>query len=282
MKRLFAYFGGMLVLTAILSGCGSLKSIHGYTTAAVDGVSDFYEVDYDFEQSCLDRCRLTYIRDLSIQRDTACDCTLYQRADSVTQLIYNAVASYLTAMDALSSKDLTTYNLDALQTAVGYGDFAALHLTDVQANAYTALSRLLLSTTDLYQMKKLRQFIIKANPPLQILIQKLQFILQQNLQSELNFKKESLYAYDKEMSMDSTLSLYEKSKLVKDYYDQLSGIRLKQKRIDMLVQILVQVASGHQYIYDHVHDLSRKKIKSAVHQYAINIASLDDALKQLK
>lgn len=282
MRKTWTYLIALSLGVTAVTGCGNLKAIHGYTSASVDGLSAYNNLDYSFQQSCLDRCYLTALRSFSIQRDTTCDCQLYEKADSVTQLIYNAVASYLTELNALSSNDLTTYNLDALQTAIVYEDFAPLHIDDQQVNAYMAISRLLLHTTDLHQLKKLREFIGQANEPLQVLIKKLQFILQQNLNNELNFEKESAYAYYKDMSMDNSLSAYEKSKLVQDYHQRLSVIRVKQQKIDTWSQLLAQIALGHQQIFDHRHELSAKKVQAAIHQYAINIQGLEAAFNHLK
>lgn len=280
MKKFSAWIA--LFLTTIIASCGSIKSIHEYSSAATEGSSQFNQLHYSFQQSCLERCRLTAVRNLSIRRDTACTCTLYQRADSTTELIYNALISYLINLNTLSSKDLTTYNLDALQLAISYGDFAPLNLTDQQVNAYMTLSRLLLHATDLHRIRKLRLFIAEANPSFQTLVKTLQFILRQNLKDELNFKKESLFAYYKEMSLSATLSDYDKSRLVQDYYDQLSDINLRQKKIEILADLLSQVATGHQQIADHIHDLSSGQLKSEITQNATDIESLASAFKALK
>lgn len=276
------YYLVMLLCVVAFTGCGSLKTLHEYTSASASGASNFQDIDYSFQQSCLDRCHLTAAREFSIERDASCPCEIYQTADSITQLIYNAVASYLIELNALSSNDLTTYNLDALQLAISYGDYSSLHIDDKQANAYMSLTRILLHTTNLYQTKKLKQFISEADPSLQILLEKLQFILGQNIIGELNFKKESVYAYYKEMSKSKSLSDYEKSKLVQDYYDQVATIQLKQQKITTLIDILKQIASGHQYIYTHLNSLSTKKVKQQIHGYAISIDGLMDDFNHLK
>jgi hypothetical protein len=215
------------------------------------------------------------MRKFEIKRDVECNCNDYKKADSITLLIYNSIKGYFDGLTNLSNNDLTNYNFDALKKSLTEGDFGGVKIEKEQVDAHLKISKILLrTTTDVYRKKKLKGYIEEANAPLQVLLKKFQFIIQKNLEGELNFKKENLYAYYKEMAMTQTLSDYEKGKATIDYYQQLSDINSKQKQIDVFAKSLNVISEGHQKLYESRAKMTTKEMKELLTQYASDIQDL--------
>ena len=276
---------GWLFLLLFTTACVDLKEVNNYSSNSLTGIKKFEDIDYSFKQHCIASCQFEAIRNFQIKRDTIgeCNCRDFDTADSVTLLIYNSIRGYFNGLRDLSDNDLTTYQFDAVKRALTAGSFGHITIDSNDVNAYGNISKILLrATTDLYRKKKLTEYIEKANSPLQVLLQKLQFILQTNLKGELNFKKEKLYSYYKEMVLGGSLSDYEKSKATIEYYGQLSEIRQKQKEIDAFAKGLRSIAAGHQELYDNRHKLNEKEIKELIKGYSSNIQDINSEFNKLK
>jgi hypothetical protein len=276
--------GLVLLLFVIgLNGCVNLKSVNNYSSSSSKGIKKFEEINYSFSRHCIDKCQFEAIRNFEIKRDIECDCDGYKKADRVTLLIYNSIKGYFDGLTNLSNNDLTDYNFDALNKSLTKGDFGDIKIEKEQEEAYSKISKILLkATTDVYRKKKLKIYIEEANDPLQILLKKFQFITQKNLEDELKFKKERLYAYYKEMNLNNTLSDYEKGKATMDYYQQLSDINSKQKQIDAFAKSLKAIADGHQKLYDNRNKITAKELKGLLTQYASDIQDLNSEFNKLK
>src|SRR6185436_1254534 len=121
-------------------------------------------------------------------------CDAYKRADSVTQMLYRAVAGYFDGLTRLSNNQLTNYHIDRLKNAVKEEDLGVLQVKKVEADAYATLTDMMLrGFADSYRRKKIKEYIGQANAPVQLLLSKLQFIESKNLEDLLVFKKERMY-----------------------------------------------------------------------------------------
>lgn len=275
----------LLLLTAGLNSCVNLKAINNYSSSSSKGIKKFEDINYSFKQHCLTKCQFEAIKNFEIKRDVECNCDSYKTADSVTLLIYASINGYFDGLTNLSNNDLTDYNFDALKKSLTEGDFADIKIDKEQVNAYSKISKLLLkATTDAYRKNKLKKYIEEANEPIQILLKKFQFILQKNLEDELNFKKEKLYAYYTEMNLNlgKTLTEYEKGKATIDYYQQLSDINTKQKQIDAFAKSLTAISDGHQKLYENRNKLTVKELKDLLTQYSSDIQDLISEFNKLK
>ena len=213
------------VFFLIITGCVTLKPVSDFSAASVNGIMKFDEINYSFHEHCLDRCAFEAIRTFEIKRDTECDCKDYKKADQVTGQIYNTLKSYFTGLSNLSANKLTSYNFKSLENSLTKGEFGKINIEDEHVKAYTDLSGIVLrATTDLYRRKMISKYVGEANTHVQILLEKFQFIIQQNLKDELDFRKERLYDYYMEIKMGNTLSDYEKGKAAGDYWQQISDI----------------------------------------------------------
>ncbi|HOV11862.1 MAG TPA: hypothetical protein PLT47_11635 [Bacteroidales bacterium] len=273
----------MALMALCLSACVNLKSVTDYSTAASAGIKNYEEIDYTFSQHCYERCQFEAIRNFEVKKESDCDCETYQKADSVTLLIYNAIKGYFDGLINLSANELTDYSFDALQTSLTEGNFGKIKIEKEHVEAYGTISKILLkATTDLYRKKKLKVYIEEANEPLQLLLNKFQFIIQNNLEGELSFKKEKLYVYYKEMSLSTTLTDYEKGKGIIDYYRQLSEIDAKQKQIDAYAKSIKIIAEGHQKLFDNRNKMTIKELQELLSSYTSNIKDIISEFKKLK
>lgn len=273
----------LLFLTAGLSSCVNLKSVNDFSSSSSKGIKKFEDINYSFKQHCIDRCQFEAIRKFEIKRETECDCDDYKKADSVTLVIYNSIKGYFDGLTNLSNNDLTDYNFDALKKSLNEGKFGDIEIEKTQVDAYSAISNILLkATTDIYRKNKIKEYVEEANAPIQILLTKFQFILQKNLQDELNFKKEKLYAYYQEMKLNNTLTEYEKGKATIDYYQQLSEINAKQQQINAFTKSLKSISEGHQKLYDNRNKMSAKELKEMMTGYSSNIQDIISEFNKLK
>lgn len=273
----------LVLLTAGLSSCFNLKSVNDFSSSSSEGIKKFEDISYNFNQHCIDRCQFEAIRKFEIKRETECSCDEFKKADSVTLLIYNSINGYFDGLTKLTDNELTNYNLDAVNKSLKEGDFGDIKIEKSQADAYTAISKILLrATTDIYRKNNTKKYVEAANEPIKILLTKFQFILQKNLQDELNFKKEKLYAYYQEMKMNNTLTDYEKGKATMDYYQQLADVNSKQQQINAFAKSLNSISEGHQKLYDNRDKMSTKELKVMMTGYASDIKNIVSEFNKLK
>ena len=284
MKRNSAksFFISFIVLIAI-SSCTSLKAVHDFSSVSSKGLSQFEEIPNSFTKYCLDRCEFESIRTFEIKRALDCDCNVYRKADSVTMLIYNSIRGYFDGLSDLSNKDLAKYKLGALDTSLTTGTFGDIKIDTQQVDAYTAVSNILLNAVaGSYRKKKIKKYVEDANGPIQVLLGKFQFILQKNLEGELDFRKEKLYAFYRELLLNPALNDYQKEKAATDYYQGLSVIKAQQQRIDFFAQSLQSIADGHQKIYDKRNELSAKELRDSLVIYQSAISNSISQFNKLK
>ncbi len=191
----------LVMFWAGISGCANLHAINDFSSASLTGITKFEDVKYSFTQHCMERCVADFVSSAQIKRSAACNCEVYKKADTVTLLIYNAIRCYFDGMAHLSDNKLEKYNFDVLNSALTEGSFADIKIGKEQVTAYSSIAQIILNaTTGIYRRNKIKKYIEEANSPIQILLEKFQFILQKNLAGELDFKKEKLYDYYRELA----------------------------------------------------------------------------------
>jgi hypothetical protein len=273
----------LIFLLFVLAGCATLKPVNDFSSASLNGIKKFEEINYSFQQHCMERCWLEAARNFDIRRDTECDCGSYKKADNITQQIYSSLKNYFSGLANLSDNRLTDYNFKALENSLTKGDFGDISIEDEHVKAYSNLSGILLkATTDLYMSNKITKYIGEANEPVQVLLRKFQFIIQQNLEGELNFKKEKLLDYYMGMKMGNTLSDYEKGKAANDYYQQISGILAQQKQMDAFARGLNSISEGHQELYNNRNKITVRELAVRLAGYACDIQDIISEFNKLK
>lgn len=273
----------VMIITILISGCANLRTINDFSSDSLDGIQKFEQINYSFTQHCHDRCVFEANRKFEIKRSLECDCENYKKADTVTMLIYNSIKGYLDGLTNLSDNNLANYNLDTLKSALTEGDFRDIKIGKEQVDAYGGIAQILLNAVSgAYRKKKIKLYVEQANKPIQILLDKFQFILQKNLNEELNFKKEKLFAFYRELLLNNNLTEYEKGKATAEYYDQVASIDRTQQEIDLFAGSLVNISEGHQKIYDNRNKLTARELKNLLVGYQSDISNMISHFNKLK
>jgi len=272
----------LLISVFITTGCVTLKPVSDFSSASVNGIMKFEEITYSFYQNCLDRCAFDAMRTFEIERDTECDCRDYKKADQVTRQIYNGLKSYFKGLSDLSANKLTSYNFKSLENSLIKGDFGKISIEDEHVKAFSSLSGIVLrSTTDLYRRNMIKKYVEEANVHVQVLLEKFQFIIQENLKEELDFRKERLYEYYTEIKLGNTLSEYEKGKAAGDYWQQISAILSKQDQMIVFARSLTTISEGHQWLYDHRNKMSARELAAELAGYICDIQDIISEFNKL-
>src|SRR6185437_16106574 len=278
-----SFFSFLFVVLIAISSCTSLKGVHDFSSVSSKGLSQFEDIPNSFTKYCLDRCVFGSIRTFEIKRTPDCDCDVYRKADSVTMLIYHSIHGYFDGLSDLSNKDLAKYKLGALDTSLTTGTFGDIKIETQQVDAYSAVSNILLNAVaGNYRNKKIKKYVEDANQPIQVLLGRFQLKLQKNLEGELDFKKEKLYAFYRELLLNPALNDYEKEKASTDYYQGLSAIKVQQQRIDIFAQSLQSIADGHQRIYNNRNKMSAKELRDSLVIYQSAITNSISKFNKLK
>lgn len=283
LKQFIVFLATSLIMCLV--SCADLKQLNSYASTSLNSLKKFEEINYSFNQHCINNCYLYAIRNYEIKEDTNfnCDCRLYRQADSVTQNIYNSIKGYMEGLTNLSNNELTAYNFNSIKKPLTNGSFGDLNIDSTVVKAYSHISTILIkASTDLYRQKKLKEYIESANSSLKVLLIKFQFILQADLESELKWKKDNLYRYYKEILEDRKISDYEKGKATADYYQQLSDINAKQNQILFLAKSVQMIADGHQKLYDYSSNLNSKNLKDQMTQYSSDIKDIISEFNKIR
>jgi hypothetical protein len=272
-----------LIIVAVgLNNCANLKHVNNFSNASLKSLEKFEEINYSFEQNCVDNCLDKKINDLVLNLKD-CDCQTNRIADSATFVIYNSLRAYLEGLVKLSNNELTTYKMDAMNKALKEGDFGPIKIEKDQADAYSKISKTVLRAfTDGYRKKKIKDYVKEANEPFKVLVYFLDFNLSSNLVGKLNVKKKRLESTYFDLSKDETLSNYEKRKVVEEYYQKISEIDYQQDELLIYSKALRKIASGHQKLLDNIETLSTAKIKEELTQFSSDIKDIVSEYNKLK
>jgi len=273
----------VLLVSIILNSCVSLKSVDNFSSTSLNGLKKFEEINYSFQQHCIERCQFEAIKEFDIKKETDCKCDIYKQADKATLLIYNSIKGYLTGLANLSNNNLTDYSANSLEKSLKEGAFGDISIEKKHVEAYSTILEILSrSITDGYRKNKIEIYVEEANEPIQVLLDKFQFILKENLEVELDFKKERLFDYYQDMKLNNTISDYEKGKATIDYYQQLFDIDAKQKQIGAFARSLKSISDGHQKLYDNRNKMSANELKVLLASYTSDIQDIISEINKLK
>lgn len=312
---------GLACLLLCLCSCTNLKQVNSYASAASAGISKYDDIDYGFAEHETDDSLLTFISTYKIVREPGEASSEAKKADSVTNLIYNALKAYFDGLAKLSDANLTNYNTDKLNNALTTGRFGRVTVDSTQANAYSKLTGAILGlVSDAYRSNKLKKYIVEGKQPLDVLLKSFIFILSRDLKGELRARKSMLYTYysglgkidpndeknlyklvndpantyskkidtgyRKELLLFNkklnAIYKFELQKAATDYYQQIAEIDLKEQQIDVYVKSLNEIQAGYQKLYDNVDKISEANVKDEVSSEAGKIKSLISSFNNLK
>jgi hypothetical protein len=273
---------GFLFLTIGLKSCINISFVNNYASSSLKSIQKYEEIDYNFKQNCLDKCRDNNIRHLLLQSHD-CDCQDDEKADSVTQIIYTALNGYFEGLTNLSNNDLTCYKMNSMSKALTEGEFGSLKIDKEQAEAFSNISKILVKAiTDEYRKRKLKEFVRAGNSSVQVLIQCLIMNLSSSLSGKLEIQKQRYESFYFDLVRDTSLSTYEKQKAVMDYFTLHNGIALKQQSLYTYTRTLKKIAEGHQVLNDSLDKKNMKEVRSQLLQYASDIRDLISEFNKIK
>ena len=280
-RRILCVLTGIACL--VFASCVDLAHVHHYALISENEMGRVIGAGYDFKQACEDRCQMNAMRNFDIQRGDQCDCKLFTEADQSMRKIERSVRKYFAGLKNLSDDALTNYKVDPVADAIKEGQYGTVTIEKKQVQAYASIAKVLLkASTDAYRRNKIKEYIIEANAPLQDLMEKLVFILRNNLATELDFRKESLYAYYMELKQSKNLSDYEKGKAVNDYFAGIDDATRKKTRILNYAKAVEKIATAHDELYKNRDKLTEQMFRSLLSEYTNNVEEIMESVDDLK
>lgn len=240
------------------------------------------ELGYSFTTSCNERCEAIQLEKLQLLK-TDCNCRPERSADSITQAIYRAVKGYFEGLEKLSDNQVTNYKFSNLAKAIKEGDWGGITINKSHVDAYARISSILTrAVTDGYRKNKLSKYIAEANEPLKVLLEALEFTMVSNLAKKLDVKKERMTGFYFDLLNDSSVSVYEKKKLIEEYNNMVNESDNRKKLISSYGKGLRSIAAGHQEIFENRNKLKRKELLELLSQYSSDIEDIIDEINSLK
>lgn len=251
----------------LLTSCVNLRHVGEFTESSIEGIEKFELLAPSFTQSCLDDCLQENIVSLKIH-GTSCYCTADEKADSITQLIYDTTRAYFYGLGKISNNELTNYRTDELTQSLTSGNFGSLTLDETDVNAYSNISTVILrSFTDGYRRNQIKKYVSEANQPLQTLLHFLDLNLAGNLKGKLEVQKASLKNFYFDLVADENLSFYERTRFTQEYFERTAKLTAKQRELDSFSEVLHLISEGHNALYANVNQLSSDGVRAELATY---------------
>lgn len=255
-------------------GCANLKQVNDFSSSALISLANYEKIEYGFKQSCKDKCFENKINDINLNLKD-CDCSKDQKADSVTFIIYNAIKGYFEGLSNLSNDELVNYQFDKLSKSLTADELGPIKLSEKESAAYSKISTILFKAfTDEYRKSKIKDYIQEANEPIKNLLYYLEFNLSSNLMGKLKIQKLRNEITYFNLTKDSTLSSYEKRRVVEEYFNTVENIDKTQEKITIYSNGLKKISEGHQKLYDNLADLTVTEVKNQLIHYGSDIKDI--------
>lgn len=269
----------VLILAAITStSCVNLKHVGEFSESSIEGIEKFEALSYNFERNCTDECLQKGIEKLKIHGQT-CVCTADKKADSITTLIYNTTRDYFYGLTDISKNQLTNYKTEELTQTLATGDYGSLSLNETDVKAYSSISTIILRAfTDGFRRKKIKEYVRRANEPLQTLLHFLDLNLSGNLIGKMEVQKNSIKSFYFDLISNTELSIYERTKFTEDYFRRISELTAKQEELETYSKVIKTIAEGHTILYNDISKLTEDEIKG---QLAIQSTQLKNLSRSL-
>lgn len=271
----------MFLAIFFLNGCVNLKKFNEFSSTSVKSLKKFEELGYSFTRACNEKCELEQLEKQLL--NTRCKCNADNDADSVTLALYKVIKGYFEGLTKLSDNELTSYKFNGLTKALKEGDFGGVKINKSHIDAYGKISTILTrAVTNAYRKNKLTEYTGEANEAIKILLDALSFNLVSNLSKKLDIKKQIMESYYFDMLNDSTLSTYEKKKIIEEFNASLVETGNRKKLITSYSNGLRSIAEGHQMIYKNRNKLKSKELLVILVKYSSDIQDLVDEFNMLK
>lgn len=271
----------VLILVAITStSCINLKHVGEFSESSIESIEKFETLLYNFEKSCTGTCLQKSMEELKIHGQD-CVCTDDKKADSITALIYNTTRSYFYSLSDISKNELTDYKTDELTQALATGDYGTLSLNEADVKAYSGISTIILRAfTDGYRRKKIRDYVTRANEPLQTLLHFLDLNLSGNLVGKLEVQKNTIKSFYFDLIADTDLSLYERTKFTEDYFQRTAELTAMQEELKTYSTVLKTIAEGHAILHNNINKLTEEEIRGQLAIQSTQLKHLANSLNR--
>ena len=274
MIKLKTLYTTIILFMLLFGGCASLKTVNDFASSSLNSVTKFEEIDYSFRNNCINNCQNKKLKDLNISL-ADCDCTADNKADSVTMIIYQAIRGYFEGLTNLSNDELTNYKFDAISQSLSDNNFGKFKVDQKEAEAYSNISSVLLKAfTDGYRSSKLKEYIRQANEPIKILINKLHFILAENLTGKIDNQMDNARFTCSDLIKDTLLSTYAKRLAIKEYFTSIEKMQPIKEGISTYSKGLKKIEEGHQKLYDNLDNLNTDELKNQLTEYGSEIKDI--------
>jgi hypothetical protein len=271
---------GLVWLLAFAS-CVNLKHVGDFSASAMKGLASFESLGYGFEKSCLDNCHEQSIQKLDLNPN--CPCQQEAKADSATFVIYQALSAYLDGLNRLSANETARYNSKALTDQVSSGSFGSITFSPEQATAYINIGNIVGNAiSNGYRQNKIRQYVTAADPSFQELIRFLEFTLSRNLKGILRNQTSMSQVSYFQLYRDPSLSAFEKRQVANAYFDRKRLLEKYGKEIDLYVQMLAKIGTGHRELAENIDQWSLADVKSQLSALAGDLEQLYGYYNKLK
>jgi hypothetical protein len=262
--------------------CVNLKEVHDYSASSAKTINKFEELGYSFSKACAEKCLVEQLEKQQLSK-LACHCPGEKTADSVTNLLYDAIKGYFEGLANLSGNQLTSYKFNPLAKALKESQFGDVSFNKEQVDAFANIASILSrAVTDVYRKKKLSVYIGDANSSIKTLIDALDFILVSGLSRRLQTHQQRLESYYFDLSTDNTVSTYEKKKIIEEYSASLTELESRKKQIASYSRGLRTISKGHQELFENRNKLKTREIRILMVQFASDIEDIVAAFNKIK
>lgn len=273
----------LLLLCAIAwSSCVNLQHVNNFSSSALESVRQFEAIPYGFRQACIDRCTDEKIQQGKIDVDK-CPCTADAQADSVTLILYNAVAAYFEGLVRISDNELTEYKTAAIGHALAGQQIGSITLQKEQVDACSGIANILLrACTDEYRKSNIKDYVKTANAPLQTIIGWLDFNLSNNLMGMTENQEIRVKNYYSDYLRNPSLPANEKLVASNAYAQRLQAIEQTKSLLLSYSKALKEVAEGHQALSEQIDKVKSDEVKILLADYSGKIHAVMAEFNKLK
>ena len=276
-----------LILAASLSACTSLKKINDYANSSRSSLQNYEHLSCSFTQAFIDRLRQQQFRNYLTVTKLELDSTQPLRGshitltqaraiDSAMTVIYHVITGYFDGLARLSADSLTAYKIDTITNTLAGGKLMDTNVISAEAiGAYGAIVRdITMAVTNEYRARHLGMYLVRADTPIHILLDKfgrnLRYSLYSLLESQRQIYRDEIYPD----MLDKATAGFEKKQVIDDYQRQIDGINTRERLIETYTRGLDSIAAGHHYLATHVHEMKGKEVRAALADYASTIKDL--------
>jgi hypothetical protein len=213
------------------------------------------------------------------------DCSLYIKADSALLIFHDIILAYISGLEKLSNKDLSTINLDGMVTNLkalqgqlpGSGKFSDKQFGAAQ-NIVSKIVSLGLKT---FQKVKLKKTITEVDSNLAVVLNYYEMALQ-GLQSNAALCSKNYEDFVTDEILHNAKDVGAKNLIVRDYQTYKRESDKRATAIKLYIAAIDKIKLGHHELATSKTSITSQVVTKHVIQYAQDIFSLQEQIQNLK